>query len=348
VTSRSPLHDLHAGLGARFTEFSGWEMPVQYESVLAEHRSVRLSAGWFDVSHLGRFRWEGEGATAALRRLLCNDVDRIEPGRTQYTMLLNDRGGIVDDLIVWRWDDESYWVLPNGGNHRRVMETFAKSYPEVEIEDLRPLTAAIAVQGPEAPGVLERVVGSAPRRFRTFSPTFEGHRVRGAGTGYTGEPGGEVVVDATVARDLADALIEAGCRPCGLGARDTLRLEAGLPLWGQDLDEDRTPLEAGLEFAVAWDHDFVGRAALETYQAGGATSKLVAFATEGRQIPRHGQRLRCGGLEGVVTSGNFSPMLERGIGLGYLPAGADGPVEVEIRERWVEAERVELPFYRRR
>lgn len=348
MTSRSPLHDLHAGLGARFTEFSGWEMPVQYESVLAEHRAVRHSAGWFDVSHLGRFRWEGEGATAALRSLLCNDVERIEPGRTQYTMMLNERGGVVDDLIVWRWGPESYWVLPNGGNHQRVMEAFAKSQAQVELQDLRPRTAALAVQGPAAPEALERVLGASPRRFRTFSATFEGRPVWGAGTGYTGEPGGEVVVEVGVARALAEALIDAGCHPCGLAARDTLRLEAGLPLWGQDLDEGRSPLEAGLDFAVAWDHDFVGRPALAAQRSGGVGSTLVAFVTEGRQIPRHGQRLRRGEGEGVVTSGNFSPMLERGIGLGYLPTGTEGPIEVEIRDRWVEAERVELPFYRGR
>jgi aminomethyltransferase len=347
MTARSPLHDLHASLGARFTEFSGWEMPMQYESVLTEHRAVRGSAGWFDVSHLGRFRWEGEGATATLRHLFCNDVERIEPGRTQYTMMLNDRGGVVDDLIVWRWGAESYWVLPNAGNHQRVMEAFRNTHPQVELEDLRPATVALAVQGPDAPGALERVVGTTPKRFRTFRAAFDGEPVWGAGTGYTGEPGGEVVVGAAAARAFAEALADAGCRPCGLGSRDTLRLEAGLPLWGQELDEDRTPLEAGLEFAVAWEHEFVGKAALESHRSGGTGSRLVAFATEGRQIPRHGQRLRCGGLDGVVTSGNFSPMLERGIGLGYVPAWADGPIEVEIRDRWVEAERVELPFYRR-
>lgn len=344
----SPLAEYHEELGARLTGFSGWEMPLQYQSVLAEHRAVRQAAGWFDVSHLGRFHCHGPGATATLRRLLCNDVATIEPGRSQYSMMLNDRGGVIDDLIVWRWDDEDFWVLPNAANHERVMQGVLNLDPQLEVEDLRPSTAAVAVQGPEAPALLERVLGAAPRRFRTFSVRFEGSEVHGAGTGYTGERGGELVIDGARAPSLARGLTEAGATPCGLGARDTLRLEAGLPLWGQELDENTSPLEAGLEFAVAWDHDFVGRAALERQRSDGPARRLVGFVTEGRIVPRRGYALRIGDEAGTVTSGNFSPMLERGIGLGYVPREARGQAEVEVRGRWSPVELVDPPFYRRR
>ena len=346
MTARqSPLHPVHQRLGARFVAFGEWEMPLQYGSVIAEHLAVRTTVGWFDVSHLGRFRWEGPGATSVLQQLLCNDITRIDPGRTQYSMMLNQGGGVVDDLIVWRWGEESYWVLPNAANHQRVMAAFAAAGPQVELEDLRPLTVTLAVQGPQAPGLLQSVLGEAPRRFRTLQLDWRGQRAWTAGTGYTGERGGEVVVPNSVAPELVEALAAGGATPCGLGARDTLRLEAGLPLWGQDLDEETSPLEAGMEFVVSWDHDFVGRSALERQRQEGLGKKLVAFRTEGRVIPRHGYRLRAGSSRGVVTSGNFSPVLQRGIGLGYLsPPEDQAPPEVEIRGRWTPVERVELPF----
>lgn len=341
---RSPLHAFHTELGARFVDFGGWEMPVQYESVLAEHQAVREHCGWFDVSHLGRFRWEGEGATEVLREQLCNDISKIGPGRSQYTLILNETGGVVDDLIVWRWDEERYWVLPNAANHERVMQRFASAGPSVLLEDVRPDTVTVAIQGPAAPEILEQVLGVPVGRFRTVSGSFAGGTFWAAGTGYTGERGGEVTVPIAAAAALAEAVVEAGAIPCGLGSRDTLRLEAGLPLWGQDLDESITPLEAGLDFAVAFTHDFVGREALERQAAGGLPKRLVAFRTEGRQIPRHHNRLRSGGSDGWVSSGNFSPVLGCGIGIGYLQPPGDGPLEVEIRGKWIEVERVELPF----
>jgi aminomethyltransferase len=340
--SRSPLHDLNERLGARFTDFGGWEMPVQYQSVLTEHRAVRRSAGWFDVSHLGRFRWEGAGATEALRRLLCNDVERIEPGQTQYTMMLNSDGGVVDDLVIWRWDLESYFVLPNAANHERVMAAFSKFAPQVELKDLRPTTAMVAVQGPQAPAVISSVIGVAPKRFRTAVGAFGADEVWLAGTGYTGERGGEAVVPVELATSVVEAFIAAGAAPCGLGARDTLRLEAGLPLWGQDLDEETTPLEAGLDFAVSFDHEFIGKVALADSQKRKA---LVAFTLTNRNIPRHGYPLRAGESIGTVTSGNFSPTLEQGIGIGYLrPPNLKDQLEVEIRGSWLAASRVSLPF----
>ena len=265
-------------------------------------------------------------------------------------MMLNTSGGVVDDLIIWRWGAEDYWILPNAANHERVMAAFADAAPTVALEDLRPQTVAIAVQGPEAPEHLAALLGEAPRRFRTVLTGFAGMEIHAAGTGYTGERGGEVVLPLTVAESFARALVDHGVTPAGLGARDTLRLEAGLPLWGQDLDEQTTPLEAGLEFAVSFDHEFVGRSALERERREGLRKRLVAFSTEGRQIPRHGYPLRAGESRGEVTSGNFSPMLGHGIGMGYLapPPGEGDEIEVEIRHRWVPAKRERLPFYRRR
>jgi len=340
---RSPLHDTHIALGAKFVEFGGWEMPIQYESVISEHMAVRQDCGWFDVSHLGRFLWEGPGAAEAIRYLLSNDIDRIDPGRSQYSLMLNDRGGVIDDLIVWRWEEESFWILPNASNSDRVIGIFRDLAPSVRCDDLREQTAAIALQGPRAPEVLASLLTEVTR-FRTFEAVFEGSAVRGAGTGYTGERGGELVLDRDAAASFVESLGESGSTPCGLGARDTLRLEAGLPLWGNELDEDTTPLEAGLGFAVSFDHDFRGIQALERQRAEGIAKTLVGFRLPDRRIPRHGYRLRARESAGTVTSGNFSPILECGIGMGYLSPPSDAPIECEIRGTWVPADRVEPPF----
>jgi aminomethyltransferase len=340
----SPLHSLHEDLGARFVDFGGWSMPVQYTSVLEEHRAVREGAGVFDVSHLGRARVDGTGAETALRSRFCNDVARLESGRTQYTMILNELGGVIDDLMVWRWPD-GIWVMPNGGNHLRVLGEIKKAAEDVEVTDLRTVTASIAVQGPEAPGALHTTLGVDVRRGRLAMAEFAGERVRVGGTGYTGERGGEIVGDPAVVRALTTALIELGVVPCGLGSRDTLRLEAGLPLWGQDLTEDVTPLQAGLGFAVDWDHEFIGRDVLAA-ERDALPRTLVAFSTDGRQIPRPGNSLRAGPSHGWVTSGNFSPMLGVGIGMGYLEPPSDAEIEVEIRGIWHPLHRVTPPFHR--
>jgi aminomethyltransferase len=348
ASSRSPLHSLNERLGARFVDFGGWEMPVQYESVLTEHKAVRTSAAWFDVSHLGRFLWRGAGASTALNRLLTNDVTLNEPGRTQYTLCLDEDGGIVDDLLIWQWDDEFYWVLPNASTHTAMMARFATAFPAVEIEDLQRTTAMVAVQGPEAPAALEAATGVLPKRFRTYKAPSGSSVVHLAGTGYTGERGGEFVADPETAAGLLESLGGLGVKPAGLGARDTLRLEAGLLLAGQDFDTQTNPIEAGLDFAVSWDHDFIGRTSLVAVREAGPDKKLAAFTLPGRTIPRHGYRLRSGGASGIVTSGNFSPMLECGIGLGYLsPPSAADDIEVEIRGTWELARRVELPFLKR-
>lgn len=344
---RSPLHDLNDSIGARFVDFGGWEMPVQYESVLAEHRSVRSDVGVFDVSHLGRFAMGGSGARDALRRLLCNDIERIEPGRCQYTMTLNDGGGVIDDLIVWWRPDGDFWVMPNAANHDRVMAMFADE-SGVDVADLQVGTVLLAVQGPQAPQLIEEVVGSKPGRFRNLVTDWEGTTLSMAGTGYTGEPGAELCVDAGYGPSLMQAFLDAGAVPCGLGARDTLRLESGLTLWGEDIDESTTPLEAGLDFAVSLDHEFVGMSRLVEQTEHGVDRRLAGFVLEGRGIPRHGHAIRtAGGGEGAVTSGNISPLLDRGVGLAYVspPVEAGESIEVSIRDRWVPGRIVEPPFY---
>lgn len=341
--SRSPLHERHAELGARFVDFGGWEMPVQYESVLAEHRAVREGVGVFDVTHLGRLSVTGSGATEVLRSLFTNDVSRYEPGRTHYTMLLEENGGILDDIVIWRWDEDEYWVMPNAANVP-VVSAAIRAGGAVEVHDLQPETVMLAVQGPAAPDLIERVLGDRPRRFRTF----EAGDVRGAGTGYTGESGGELCLEASKAREMLDRILEAGAVPCGLGARDTLRLEAGLALWGSDIDATTTPLEAGLDFAVDWDHDFTGRAALERQRDEGVDRRLTGLVMGERGIPRHGYRVRSGSSEGEVTSGNLSPVLDKGIALAYLspPVEVGAPAEVEIRDRWLQAQIANPPFHR--
>ncbi len=344
---RSPLHDVHAGLGARFVDFGGWEMPVQYEGVIAEHLAVRQAAGVFDVSHLGRFSVAGPGSTELLRTQLCNDITNVGPGRAQYTMALNGQGGVEDDIIVWRRAEESYWVMPNGTNATAITGRFtASAAPGVEVESVQESTVLLAVQGPDALALVSDVLGSAPKRFRVAEGEFAGHPLVMAGTGYTGERGAEVAVPAVAGDALWRALSRAGAVPCGLGARDTLRLEMGYPLWGQDLDPATTPLEAGLEWVVDFDHEFVGRDALVSQRDGGVTKTLIGFAMEDRRIPRRGYPLRAGGASGEVTSGNYSPVLEQGIGMGYVsPAAAAGdPVEVEVRGTPAPARRMDPPF----
>ena len=346
--NRSPLHEASAALGARFVDFGGWEMPVQYESVLAEHKAVRSHVGVFDVTHLGRFELTGPGAHAATKKLLCNDIDRIEPGRCQYTMILNDSGGIIDDMIIWWWAQDRFWVLPNAANQERVMRIFTAEQDCV-ITDLQMSSVFLAVQGPDAIAALEDACGAAPERFRVKEIDWQGGKLAMAGTGYTGEAGDEICTDPKTGELLLAALIEAGAAPCGLGSRDTLRLEAGLALWGEDIDETTSPLEAGLKFAVSFDHDFVGKEILEHQAAEGVHRQLTGFILSDRGIPRHSHQVRTsGGGVGVVTSGNLSPILQTGVGMAYIspPPELEETIEVEIRNRWVSGRLAKPPFHK--
>ena len=262
--------------------------------------------------------------------------------------MLNDSGGVIDDIIVWWWEPDHFWVLPNAANHRRVMAAFARQ-PDCEVSDLQSSTVMLAVQGPEAPSIIEGLLGVAPGRFRTATATLGSGMVSMAGTGYTGERGGELCTDHKTGKLLFDKLVEAGVTPCGLGARDTLRLEAGLPLWGEDLDESTTPLEAGLGFAVSLDHDFTGRPVLVEQTEKGVDRLLTGFVLEERGIPRHGYTVRGGESNGEVTSGNISPLLEKGVGLAYMSPPLEGDqsaLEVEIRSKWIPARVAKPPFHK--
>jgi aminomethyltransferase len=344
----TPLRAAHERLGARFTDFGGWEMPLSYDGVIAEHMVVRDSVGVFDVTHLGRFRLSGPAATEVVLAELCNDITKIGPGRAQYTMALNESGGVVDDIIVWRFADDDYWIMPNGVNFDDLLARFIVAQGSMATP-VRDDTVLLAVQGPDSAHVLEEVIGVVPGRFRVITGEFAGGPMWAAGTGYTGERGAEIAVPHENGSALLDALLSAGATPAGLGARDTLRLEMGYPLWGQDLDEETSPLEAGLGWVVSWDHDFPGRRALERQLDTGLAKQLVAFRTADRRPPRHGYELRSGDSTGAVASGNFSPVLEVGIGMGYIspPFEADARLELNVRGKWQAVERVDPPFITR-
>ena len=335
---RTPLYERHAALGARLVPFAGWEMPVQYSSIGEEHRAVRTKAGVFDVSHMGELRIAGDGAREYLQARLSNDLDRADDGHAQYTLLTNERGGIVDDLIAYRRGADDYLLVVNASNvepdHAALAET----------DDVSGEWAYLAVQGPEA---LERLgVEIAPFTFR------EGMDVLGvqclvAGTGYTGERGCELGCATDDAVALWDAILERGIQPCGLGARDTLRLEVCYPLHGNDISPERTPIEAGLGWACALDKDFTGVDVLRRQKAEGPREKLVAFVMDDAGIPRSGMAVAEGG---EVTSGTLSPMLDVGIGLAYVPAGLAEPgteITIDLRGRPRRAHIVRKPFYKR-
>jgi aminomethyltransferase len=336
---RTPLFERHAALGARLVPFAGWEMPVQYSSIGEEHHAVRTAAGVFDVSHMGQLQVSGARAHAYLQERLSNDLDRIGAGQAQYTLLTNERGGIVDDLIVYRRaDDDDYLLVVNASN----VEADHASLPETA--DVSAEWALLAVQGPEA---LERLdVEIAPFTFREDVDVL-GVSCLVAGTGYTGERGCELGCAPDDAPRLWDAVLERGVTPCGLGARDTLRLEVCYPLHGNDISPDRTPLEAGLGWACALDKEFTGVDVLRRQKEEGPAEKLVAFVMEDPGIPRQGMRIEEGG---EVTSGTRSPTLGTSIGLAYVAAGRWEPgteITVDVRGRPRRARIVKKPFYKR-
>ncbi len=342
----SPLEDVHRALGAKLVEFGGWLMPLSYPSgTLAEHRACRSAAVVFDVSHLGTVRVEGAGAFDLLQRQLSNDLRKIGPGRAQYTHLLDDDGSVLDDIIVWWLDEQTFDVMPNASNTDRVRDA-------VGGRDVTADRALLAVQGPAARKLLGTVApeAAAVGRFRVAPFSFDGAPCTVAGTGYTGEDGVECSVPTDVAPRLWAAVTSAGAVPAGLGARDTLRLEAGLPLHGHELGPGITPLQAGLGWVVGWDKDeFRGRAALDAERRAGVRRHLTGLVCEGRQPPReHSAVLGRTGPVGTVTSGNFSPVLERGIALAFVDdaAGvAEGDaLAVDVRGRSLPALVHRLPF----
>lgn len=349
----SPLEARHRALGAKMVPFGGWDMPLSYPSgTLAEHRACRTDAVVFDVSHLGTLRVSGTDAYERLQQAFTNDLARIGPGRTQYTHLLGDDGSVLDDIIVWWTDDHRFDVMPNASNTDRVRDALSSSDDEAGFQavDVTGSRAVLAVQGPEARNWLAAVSPGASEVARNCvgSVEWEGVSLTVAGTGYTGEDGVEMAVPAAAAERLWDAVIAVGITPAGLGARDTLRLEAGLPLHGHELGPGITPLQAGLGWVVRWDKpSFQGREALAAEKEKGVHRRLRGLRVEGRRPPREGQAvLRDGEVAGEVTSGNFSPMLETGIALAFVPPDADiGDVlAVDMRGTPTPATVVKLPF----
>jgi len=342
---RSPLHAAHQELGAKLVPFGGWDMPLAYPAgTLAEHRACRTAAVAFDVSHLGTVRVTGEGAFEHLNRTLTNDLGKIGPGRAQYTHLLDPAdASVLDDIIVWWVDESTFDVMPNASNTSRIVEA-------VGGHDVTESRAIIAVQGPAARDRLAAVSpgAAAVPHFGVARFDWQGTPCVAAGTGYTGEDGVEVAVPADAAPAFWDAVLGAGVQPAGLGARDTLRLEAGLPLHGHELGPGITPLQAGLGWVVAWDKgDFRGRAPLAAEKERGVARRLRGLVLEGRQPPRQGYPVLVEGKPaGEITSGNFSPILARGIALAFLPPGAapGDEVAVDVRGRPLPAQVVKLPF----
>ncbi len=336
--------------------FGGWDMPLSYPSgTLEEHRACRDGAVAFDVSHLGTVRVEGSGAHVALQRSFTNDLGKVSPGRAQYTHLLADDGSVVDDIIVWWVSDETFDVMPNASNTDGVVGSLRSQAGDgdIKVQDTTASRAVIAVQGPQARERLAVVSPSAAAvgRFAVDSFEFEGHRCTVAGTGYTGEDGVECAVPVAVAPAFWDAVIGTGVVPAGLGARDTLRLEAGLPLHGHELGPGITPLNAGLGWVVAWDKgDFPGRDALVAQRESGADPILRGLAVQGRRPPRADQEVTVDGdVVGRVTSGNFSPVLGCGIAMALVRPSIEvgDSVSVVARGSELPAEVVEMPFVTR-
>jgi aminomethyltransferase len=341
---RTPLHDRHVELGARMVPFAGWEMPVQYEGVIQEHRAVRTDAGVFDVSHMGEIEVEGPQATPLLQSLLSNDLDRIRPGEAQYTLLTNERGGIVDDLIAYRLDECRYLLVVNAANREADFQWLKeREIRGSEVTDVSHEYALLAVQGPRA---IERL-GLPPAKAFTFAEaTIDGIDAMVNRTGYTGEDGCELLCMAEDAVGLWDAVLARGVVPCGLGARDTLRLEVCYPLHGNDIGPDTDPISAALGWTCALDKEFTGVEVIQRVKEEGPRRKLVPFVMEERAIPRQGMAIEGGG---EVTSGTLSPMLDIGIGMGYVPAAQSKPetkLVVDVRGKPRTARVVTRPIYK--
>jgi len=360
---RTPMYDAHVRLGGRIVPFAGWEMPVQYKGIVDEHQAVRTAAGLFDVSHMGELELAGPYAGQVVNYLVTNDVSRLGVGQALYTCCCNAEGTILDDLIIYRAGDERFLVVCNASNHEKMAKMFASAAKDhCDFRDLSAETALIALQGPKAFDVLALAGADAAKlvelkSFHFRDAVIANVKCTAARTGYTGEDGVEIFCPWADAASLWDQLITLGeplgLRPCGLGARDTLRLEARLSLYGNDIDETTNPIEAGLGWVVKMDKgDFVGRAAIEAIKAKELPRKLVGFQVKGRGIARHGYPLRDadGGEIGVCTSGSPGPTVGLNIGLGYVPtrlAAVGSTFMVDCRGKLVEAEVVKTPFYKR-
>ncbi|MGN6190341.1 MAG: glycine cleavage system aminomethyltransferase GcvT [Conexibacter sp.] len=347
---RTPLFDRHVAARARLVPFAGWEMPVQYAGVREEHLEVRRHAGVFDVSHMGEVETRGPGALAFLQRVLSNDVSKIAVGGAQYSVLCREDGGVLDDLFTYRLGEDRYLTVTNAANHAKDLAWLRAHAADFDVDLVDRLDdyAMLAVQGPDARSLVAPLAdGPLPARFRTAELHVAGVPALVCGTGYTGEDGVELLCAPADAPAVWDALLAAGVVPCGLAARDTLRLEACYHLYGNDLMESRGPIEAGLGWCCKEDTGFIGAEAVAAVRAAGPAERLVPFALTGPGIPRQGN-LVVGG--GEVTSGTFSPSLEQGIGMAYVPAdraAVGTELEIDVRGKHRPAVVKDKPLYRK-
>lgn len=359
--NQTPLHDWHAGHGGRLVDFAGWSMPVQYQSIVAEHQATRSAAGLFDVSHMGRLRFEGPGAAEFLDRSVTRRVKDQAAGRVRYALVTNDAGGILDDVLVYHLTGGaagSYYVMVvNAGNRTKIVDWIKPRLAgaNVYFTDATHDWAMIALQGPRALEIAQPLVEErldALKYYHARETRIAGHGGIVSRTGYTGEDGCELIVGAGVVVPICEALVAAGATPAGLGARDTLRLEAAMPLYGHELSEAINPYQAGLAFAVDLDgREFPGRDALARLKDDPNQPRRVGLELSGKRVPREGFGiLAAGRTVGQVTSGTFSPTLDRPIAMGYIEPAFAAPgtqLEIDVRGRPEPARIVELPFYRR-
>jgi aminomethyltransferase len=355
---RTPLHRAHVAAGAKLVPFAGWEMPVSYAGVREEHLAVRTACGVFDVSHMGEIETEGPGALDLLQRLLSNDVAKLDVGGAQYSVLCRDDGGVLDDLFTYRLAEDRYLTVTNAANHERDLAWFRDHAGgfDAELHDRLDDYAMLAVQGPRAREIAAGLVdGELPARMRAADLALREPASRSdalvCGTGYTGEDGVEILVEPAAAPALWEALVAGGATPAGLGARDTLRLEVCFHLYGNDLTEDRNPIEAGLGWCCKEETGFIGSEAVAAARASDTRDKLAPFVLTERGIPRQGNAVISGGEEvGVVTSGTLSPSLEQGIGMAYFRAELAEPgseVEIDVRGKRRRARVESKPLLKR-
>jgi aminomethyltransferase len=353
---RTVLHDWHVSHGARMVDFAGWDMPVQYSSIIEEHTAVRTAAGVFDISHMGRLLFTGPDALALIQKVYTNNAATLKDGQVRYGLVCNDRGGIRDDVLVYRWPQE-YGMVVNASNREKILAWLAESRGnlKVEVRDQTRETCMVAVQGPRAMEMcrgLTEVDAGRLSYYHAASSRYQGQPCIVSRTGYTGEDGLEFVVAAGQGAQLWEELLRRGCKPCGLGARDTLRLEAAMPLYGHELGEDIDPFQAGLSWAVKLDKgDFRGRDALLRRRQDITLPRRIGLELEGKRIAREGAGVSVGGRSaGTVTSGTFGPSLNKSIAMAYLDPARQQPgtpCVVDIRGKEEPARIVSLPFYQR-
>jgi len=358
----TPLYDIHVKLKAKMVPFAGWEMPVYYSSIMAEHKAVRTSAGIFDIGHMGAVKVSGQNALQYLQKVLSNDVSKLEAGSSQYSIILNESGGVIDDIFVYRLpastrgEPNHYMLILNASNADKDIEWFKKNMSDgVDIKDLKREMTLLALQGPKSQQILQQICKLDIKTLghhkiaKSLISNIESLISR---TGYTGEDGFELFFDKSKAETIWNKLVELGAVPCGLGARDTLRLEAGMPLYGHEYNEGITPLETGFSFAVKLGKgDFIGRDSLVVHKEEGFSKHLVGIKLKEIGIPRQGQKIfKDGKIIGYITSGTMSPTLKVPIGMGYVRtefSDVGSAFDVEIRGKHIKAEAVKLPFYKR-